>query len=569
MALGREVAGRTPYDWACAHARLRPDEPAVLAWRGGDVRQRLSWGQLRWHADQARDGLACYGVKAGDRVIVALANDVSFVIAILACAAAGAIAVPAPVPAMRRTDAFRERLTSIARACQPSLVITVGDWIPLVSAVVSAAAPSCQLASYDSVHAAGNGPPAGPAPARSSDIALLQFTSGSTGSPRGVVVTYSMLAASCGQAATVYQERNADTAVTWVPLYHDMGLVTAVMRPLYSGYPTVILSPEDFVRSPGTWLEAIDRCGGTLSSAPDFGYELCVRKVPPEEASQLDLSRWRVARNAGEVVRQRTLDRFCTRFARAGFRPEALCPSYGLAEATLTVTTCTPSVAALRLVRREGLRVDAVTAAASVVGHSDCLVSSGIPLPGTSVRIRGNPQDGRVGEVLIRGPQLSPGYWSGPRCPTFSGQEDGSWYATGDLGFLWRGHLFLLGRADDTLVIHGRNYFAADIARACTEVPGIRPGRVAAFADDRDERRIRLLAEVTTDADRSAAGLARIARASQLALARKLELYVCDVGLVEPGQLPVTTSGKVRASEARRRHAAGMITPLAVGTPGG
>jgi acyl-CoA synthetase (AMP-forming)/AMP-acid ligase II len=565
------VPGTTPYDWAGAHARLRPGEAAVLAWRDSDVRQRLSWEQLTWHADQARAGLACRGVGVGDRVIVALANDASFVIALLACAAAGAIAVPAPVPAMRRTDAFRERLTGIARVCEPSLVITAKEWIAPVSAVVSTAAPGCQLADYDDLHAAENSPPAWPAPACSSDIALLQFTSGSTASPRGVTVTYGMLAASCGQAAAVYQEQRADTAVTWVPLYHDMGLVTGVMRPLYSGYPTVILQPGDFVRSPGTWLEAIDRCGGTLSSAPDFGYELCVRKVPAENADRLDLSGWRVARNAGEVVRQRTLDRFCAHFARSGFRPESLCPSYGLAEATLTVTTCTSSVSALRLaVRREGLRAGTVTAAASATGEGDYLVSSGVPLPGTSVRISGSTQDGHVGEVLIRGPQIFPGYWPAHRRPASSGREDGDWHATGDVGFLWRGHLFVLGRADDTLVIHGRNYFAADIALACTDVPGIRPGRVAALADGQDEgRRIRLLAELTTDADRSAAGLAGIARAAQLALAGKLELYVSEVALVEPGQLPITTSGKVRVSEAGRRHAAGVIAPLAAGPPPG
>jgi len=558
--------GGTPYDWACAHARLRPDEPAVLVWRDGEVCKTLSWESLRQHVCQMREGLASCGVKPGDRVITALGNDASFVIALLACGAAGAIAVPAPVPTLRRTEAFRERLLGIARSCQASLLITTGAWIPLVSPLISAAAPGCRPASYGSVlHGAGTSPSGERTPVCSSGIALLQFTSGSTGSPRGVAVTYDMLAASCGQAAAVYQERQSDVAVSWVPLYHDMGLITAVMRPLYSGYPTVILSPEDFVRSPETWLKAIDRCGGTLSSAPDFGYDLCVRKVPASDADQLDLSRWRVARNAGEVVRHRTLDRFCERFARAGFRREALCPSYGLAEATLTVTSCRPQVPPLRLaVRHEDLLDGVVTPVAPAGGGHRWLVSSGVPLPGTSVKISGCAQDGRIGEVLIRGPQLSPGYWSAAGPPDHREQDSG-WHATGDLGFLWSGHLFVLGRADDTLVVHGRNYFAADIAAACSEVPGIRLGRIAAFVEYRDERHsVRLLAEVAADADGSAAGLARIARSAQVALARKLELYVSDVGLVRAGELPVTTSGKVRASEAGRRHAAGAIIPLTV-----
>lgn len=558
--------GETPYDWACAHARLRPDEPAVLVWRDGEVCQTLSWKSLRQHVGQMREGLAHRGIKPGDRVIMALGNDASFVIALLACGAAGAIAVPAPVPTLRRTEAFRERLLGIARSCEPSLLITTDAWIPLVSRVISAGAPGCQPASYGSVLYGAEGSLSGErAPVSSPGIALLQFTSGSTGSPRGVAVTYEMLAASCGQAASVYQERQSDVAVSWVPLYHDMGLITAVMRPLYSGYPSVILSPEDFVRSPGTWLKAIDRCGGSLSSAPDFGYELCARKVPSRDADRLDLSRWRVARIAGEVIRHRTLDRFCERFASAGFRQEAMCPSYGLAEATLTVTSCRPQTPPLRLaVRHEDLQDGVVTPVAPGGGRDHWLVSSGVPLPGTSVKISGCTQDGRIGEVVIRGPQLCTGYWSAAGPPPGHREQDSGWHATGDLGFLWSGHLFVLGRADDTLVIHGRNYFAADIAQACSEVPGIRPGRIAAFIEDRDERQsIRLLAEIAADADGSDAGLARIARSAQVVLARKLELYVSDVGLVRAGELPVTTSGKVRASEAGRRHAAGVIIPLA------
>lgn len=551
----------TPYDWLVGHAERNSTGAAVLTWRGGEVTERLDWGSLRTAVDRSCAGLVSRcGLGRGDRVMLSLPNDSSFVVTLLAVMGAGAIPVPTAVPTVQRAAAFRERLLAMLRACEPTVLVTTDRWAPLIRDLIGAEA-GCRVVSATEIMTAGTVPFPRPVPGPGDGTALLQFSSGSTGVPKGIVVTQKMLQASCGQAAATYEEGAEDTAVTWVPLYHDMGLVTAVLRPLHSGYPTVLLTPEEFVRSPVSWLKAIDSCGGTLASAPNFAYDLCVRKTPLAEARQLDLSRWRVARNAGEVVRARTVDRFAAHFADAGFRSAAMCPSYGLAEATLTVTTCRPDTPPLRLTaRRDALEAGHLVVDASADGHP--LISSGPPVVDTEIRIRDVDEDGQVGEVMIKGPQVFRGHWQAPSTGRRAAQPESLWYPTGDLGFLRQGHLFVLGRADDTLVVNGRNHFAPDIAAACAAVSGIRPGRVAAFLIDdpaADVTRVRLVAELTRTTGTSPAELDRLAKAVQRELATAMGLFVDGVDFVGAGELPVTTSGKVRSSETRRRWAAGTV----------
>jgi acyl-CoA synthetase (AMP-forming)/AMP-acid ligase II len=560
----------TPYQWVAGHARNNPAATALVTWRDGAPVKQLDWATLARRVDQACAGLTSAGVDIGDRVIIAMPNEAAFVTVLVACAGIGAVAVPAPPPTGSRVEALRGRLLGMIRACRPALIVAADTDIAAVTRLVSEADERCAVVGATDVIA--HQPVAATADQRvpdADDVAFLQFTSGSTGHPRGVVVRAGALHAQCRQAAETYQESPHDVAVSWVPLYHDMGLVTAVLRPLHTGYRTVLLRAEEFVRSPVSWLAAIDQCGGTLSSAPNFGYELCVRKVAPEAVRSLDLRRWRVARNAGEVVRPSTADRFTSHFAPAGFAGTALCPSYGLAEATLTVTTCTPTVRPARIaVQREALASGQVVLAEPTddpIG-TQWLLASGIPLPGTEVCISGQAAEKRVGEVLIRGPQLSAGYWdpNGTVRPNRSSVDD--WYATGDLGFLSDGQLFVLGRADDTLVVNGRNFFAADIAAACQSVPQVHRGRVAAFVDEvaasAGTSSVRLIAEVAKDVDTAPAQLSRLAVAVKQAVARSLDLYLTEVGFVRHGQLPVTTSGKVRVSEVRQQCASGHLALL-------
>lgn len=497
-----------------------------------------------------------------DRVLLSLPNGVGFVVGLLACLGLAAIPVPAPVPGLGRPEAYRERLVRITADCRPTLVITSADWVQQVEGLLSGSKFGVRVVAVESLPERSDAPferqPAGP-------VALLQYTSGSTTRPRGVVITSQNLHESCLQAAERYGEGPSDAVITWVPLYHDMGLITGVMRPLFSGYPSYFMSPQEFVRRPATWLEAISACGATLGSAPNFAYDYCVRKVSEEQAARLDLRSWRIARNASEVVLPGTVQRFTEYFAAAGLRQNAMSPSYGLAEATLAVTASAPDVPAVRItVDRRALqagRVVQVTGSAPDSEVSLPLISSGPPVADTHLRIVPEVTGSDVGEILVSGPQLSPGYWS-----INSGQHASSehrWLETGDLGFLCEGQLFVLGRKDDTLVIRGRNHHSADITRVCGALPGVRHGRVAAFVvPGQVHNGVGVVLEVTRDIERSDPDWARLAARVTEALARRLELGVRFVGLVGPGQLPVTTSGKVRSSEVRRRVVAGRMSFL-------
>ncbi|WP_033820655.1 AMP-binding protein [Kitasatospora sp. MBT63] len=551
----------TAFDRLVHHARYRPDTPALTC-LDGDRARDLTYRQLHGLAVAFGSRLAALGVRPGDRIVLVLPNDESFAAALLAAIGRGMLPVPAATPATSRPEAFVRRLRGIASDCRPALVVTTAHWQDAVRGALGGLdvpggvhpwpGPAGEDTAADPAdHPVGSVSPDAPA--------FLQYTSGSTGTPKGAVISHRALGASCAQAARVYRESPDDVAVTWVPLHHDMGLVTGLLRPLFGGYRSVLMPPEAFARRPGAWLSAVTAHGGTLSSAPDFAYELCARKVTDREAATLDLRTWRVARSAGEVVRAATAERFTARFAAAGFSPWSLCPSYGMAEATLTVTACTPERPAVRLaVRTDALRAGEVVPAAPGA-PATVLLSSGTPLPGTEVRVHrtsAGPGGGpRIGDLAVRGPQLFSGYWPAAHRP------DG-WHPTGDRGFTHDGHLFVVGRGDDVLVHHGRNFYPADVLAACEQVPGVRPGRCAVLtvADADPDGRVCLVAELadgpgTPPAEQVAARLRRH-------LANSLDLYVSEAVLLPAGGLPVTTSGKVRVAETRRRLERGTLPRL-------
>jgi acyl-CoA synthetase (AMP-forming)/AMP-acid ligase II len=559
--------GRSAYDWLCEHAVWRPGAAAVTGWDiVSGAGTRLTFAELRRATDEMVAGLRSGGARPGDRVMIVLPNDPCFWWVFLGCVGAGAIAVPGPVPTVARPDAAGERIERLSADCRPVLLVTDARWEAQL-AQIWPDGHSCRIVSWQELRAAGAAVESGrrdrPGPAPR--IAFLQYTSGSTGSPKGIVITHEALAASCGQAAQAYAEHAADVAVTWVPLYHDMGLVTGLMRPLFSGYASVLMRPDHFSRAPSCWLEAIHHCGGTLSSAPNFAFELCVRKVPQEQVRALDLSRWRVARNAGEVVRPSTADRFIRHFAAARFPPESMCPSYGLAEATLAVTTCGPRIRPARLaVRADELDRGRVFPADPGAPGARELLSSGVPVAGT--RVRAGDGEDQIAEIAISGPQLSPGRWRRDGLVPCQ-QDPGRWHRTGDVGFLHKGHLFVLGRTDDTVVYQGRNFYASDVVAACGTVAGLRPGRLAVFlrsADTTGLDAVFAVAELRSGTETAPSALAGLGRQVKTVLAESLGLYVTSVRFVPPGALPVTTSGKVRVSEARRRFEAGRLPLLPV-----
>ncbi|MER8187573.1 AMP-binding protein [Kitasatospora sp. NPDC094015] len=561
----------TAHDRLLRHALDRPDAVALTCLDGIDE-QELTYRQLLSLTQWFGSRLAALGVRSGERIVLVLPNDESFAVALLAAIGRGIVPVPAATPATTRSEGFARRLRGIAADCRPALVVTTAAWRGAVRDALGGLHVPGGVYPWPEPVGADADPDPAPTPAGGATCplspdapAFLQYTSGSTGAPKGVVVSHRALQASCAQAARVYREGPADVAVTWVPLHHDMGLVTGLLRPLFGGYRSVLMAPEAFARRPGAWLSAITAHGGTLSSAPDFAYALCARKVTDHELAALDLRTWRVARSAGEVVRAATADRFTARFTAAGLPPRSLCPSYGMAEATLTVTACTPERPPVRLaVRTDALRAGEVVPAAPGE-RATVLLSSGTPLPGTELRVHGAPTgpDGgaRIGDLAVRGPQLFSGYWPAAHRPA-------DWHPTGDRGFTRDGHLYVVGRSDDVLVQHGRNFYPADVLAVCEDVHGLRPGRCAAVrvtdpdpdpAGDAVER-VCLVAELADGPGTPPP--AQVAARVRRRLASALDLYVAEVVLLPPGALPVTTSGKVRAGEIRRRLARGTLPRL-------
>jgi acyl-CoA synthetase (AMP-forming)/AMP-acid ligase II len=378
-------------------------------------------------------------------------------------------------------------------------------------------------------------------------FAYIQYSSGTVTDPKPIVLGQKHVLAHLSQAAAVYRENTESVSVNWVPLFHDMGLVTSVLRPLFSGYTSVILDPADFVRRPAAWPLAMSDWAATHTSSPDFGYVLAATRSPSLHG--LDLSRLEVARSAGETVRAATLETFTRAFAAAGFRPEAFTPSYGLAEATLTVTTCDP-IAPPRLIdaSRQGLRAHRLR---PPIDEADAyrLVSCGRPLPGTTVVIvdeQGDlvPGDGYIGEIFICGPQVTPGV-EHPKHPGLR--------PTGDFGFLHEGELVLIGRSKERFQLHGENYYCSEIEEyLCAAQPHLRRGRVALLPPIEDpdaHARACVIAELRRPAwERFQAGQLDpepVRRSIVSALARGFGLPCRNVSLVAPGTLPVTTSGKL------------------------
>lgn len=549
---------QTVYDWLCQHAHDKPDAPAVAEWRADAKGPWLTYAATLRIVDELANGFR-QRVQPGRRVLLVLPNGIPFYCSFLACMAAGVVAVPCPTPGPARGGAFTERLNSIADDCQPALAVTDPAWIDTISDAMNG---RCQTITYDAARQASDD--LGSIRDAFTPVALLQYTSGSTGRPRAITVTHEAIGANCSQAAQAYGESNDDVGVSWVPLYHDLGLNTGVMRPLFSGYPSVLLRPDDFVRRPLTWLRAIEICHGTLSSAPNFAYDLCVRKIPHERAAKLDLRRWRIARNAGEVVRADTVKRFAAHFGPAGLAETTVCTGYGLAEATLSVTTCTPQIPPLHIqVLRDDFQRGKITISSDSPARETSvhtLLSSGIPLAGTQVRA-GDGQ-GYVGPIYIRGPQVV----GGKQAHNGSSSPD-AWYDTGDLGFIYAGHLFVVGRADDTVIYHGCNFYLADVMAVCNDIDGLRPGRIVPFVVHDQELatdKLYVIAEVRSEISSDPEYLRTIAATVRRQLAFDLEFFVNKVAFVPGGGIPVTTSGKLRASETKRRFIDGHLPVLSV-----
>ncbi|HEY2942003.1 MAG TPA: GNAT family N-acetyltransferase [Vicinamibacteria bacterium] len=507
---------------------------------------------------------------AGERALIVVPPGLEYVVALLGCFYGGVVAVPAyPPKPLARAGGLGD-LERVVEDAGVRTGITTSGLIRTLSPS-RRVSPLSGLEWLDVAALEGAQPSAWQPPATGPEtIALLQYTSGSTTEPRGVVVTHGNLVSTARLIADTFALTATDRSVTWLPPYHDMGLVGGILQPLYSGVATAILSPLAFLRRPALWLETISRTRATVCGASNFAYDLCVRRVPPAARAGLDLRSWRVAFNGAEPVRPETLDAFSDAFACCGFRAEAFLPCYGLAEATLLVTGADPHAAPVRLaVHGAALEEGRVESAAPDAPAARRFVACGRPRPGREVRIvdpsRRRPATaGGVGEIWVRGPGVAKGYWRRPEqtaaaFAAFLADGGGPYLRTGDLGFVHEGELFITGRLKDVIVVRGRNHYPQDVeATAEAAHRGVRPGRATAFAVyEGGEERLVLACEVARPlAERAAAELSR---AIGEAVAARHGLTLHALCLLEPGGLPRTPSGKPRRQACRRLFLEGQL----------
>ncbi|CAL9487814.1 4-hydroxyphenylalkanoate adenylyltransferase [Streptomyces sp. enrichment culture] len=533
---------------------------------GGQTARTVSYGELDREARSLAGWLQEHGAR-GERVLVLQSCRRLFAVSMVACLYAGAVAVPVPPAGGRRHH--EERVTGIVKDAAVRIALTEAADAPEVSRLLARAGyGDVACLPVDAVPGAGpwHRPDLGP-----DSVAFLQYTSGSTRDPRGVVVTHGNIMANQAAIGRALRTRPGDRLGGWLPFHHDMGLVGQLLHPLWLGGTAVLLTPAAFVKRPVRWLEAISRYGVRVSGAPDFAYDLCLRRITDEQLAGLDLSGWETAVTGGEPVCAETLRAFAERFAPAGLRSEALTPCYGLAEATLLATGAVRGpggepariVADAAALERHELRAPAPGAARRT------LVSCG-PAADGELRVV-EPEsgevlpEGRIGEIWLRGPGVARGYWGRPAetALAFGGRTadgDGGHLRTGDLGTVVDGELYVTGRLKDMIVVAGRNLYPQDLERTVQRVSSLF-GAATAFAVPGERDRIVVVQELRARG-RYDIDLAALTAAVGNRLTEEFEVRPGGVLLVRPGTVRRTTSGKVERAAMRGLFLRGELRPL-------
>jgi acyl-CoA synthetase (AMP-forming)/AMP-acid ligase II len=546
-----------------ARAQGEPHACAFAFLTGDGAETRITYAELEERARALAARLQHLGA-GGERVLIVLPPGQDYVIAVFGCLFAGSTAVPCALSSRleRATQLPAIAIDSGAkfavggRLSNEHLELAHLEWVAVDSTNVEESALWRE-------------------PALSADHpALLQYTSGTTSSPRGVMVSHTNLLANAQSIAEGFEHPKHLWGVTWLPPYHDMGLMGGILQPVYFGAPSAVISPLDFVRRPVAWLEAVSRYQVRTSGGPNFAYELCTRTITAEECSNCRLDSWELAYVGAEPVRVDTLDRFARKFAPLGFRRESFFPCYGLAEATLYVSGGRPSV---RYLSAAGLREHRVVERPHTEQYQDdadarAIVGSGRPASTTRVSIV-NPETeqlcepGSVGEIWVSGPTVASGYWNRPKetRDTFHARladtGDRPFLRTGDLGFVQDGELFVTGRCKDLIIVRGRNHYPQDIEDTVVRVsPAIRAGTCAAFSvDSGSEEKLVVILEMRRPRPEHLDVLAGDIRQ---AVAGAHELQVSTIVLVRPGAIPRTSSGKARRLECRARYISGALERL-------
>jgi len=553
----------------------------VVLDNGLDESVTLSYDDLDLAACHVAARLQSLGAE-GKRILLLYPHGLEFIIALFGCMYAGAVAVPALLAS--RPGHSLDRLESIIADAAPSITM-VTDALAgtLIQSSVLDRTPTTLEITGGLCAAKGKGPPPDWSPPKLDPevTCLLQYTSGSTDAPKGVMISHRNILQNQKMILDRFEHTSKSIVVSWLPVYHDMGLIGMIFQPLFVGNPCVLISPTTFLQRPVRWLQAITRYRATTSGGPNFAYDMCVDRIKEGDCEGLDLSSLDIAYSGAEPIHEETLNRFTERFARYGFRQEAFYPCYGLAESTLLVTGGKKmSPLRIRAVDADALESDHRAVAARSDSPARSLVGCGTSPAGQRVRIV-DPDtfetlaDGQVGEIWVTGPCLAAGYWNrdSESENVFHAQlvDDGElrYLRTGDLGFMDAGELYVTGRIKELLIIRGKNHYPQDIeVTAKRSHPALSPASSAAFLLENDRQQQLVLVHEIMRRHVSNPDVAHIAACVREAVTRVHGLHVNSVVLLRPGLLPKTSSGKIRRGECKTRLVAGTLPVLGEDTHG-
>ncbi len=547
-------------DW---HLANQPDRPHIHFYTDQQQPEVLSYRQLHQGAVRVAAGLQQQDLNTGAPVAIMLPSEADYFFAFWGVLLAGGVPVPIYPPTRKaQMEDHLKRQRVILDNCGATHLITMPEAL-LFGRLLKSSLP--QLRTLRTVAELTNSNNSFIAPRlQANDTAFLQYTSGSTGNPKGVILSHANLLENIRAMGRAVQVDDTDVVVSWLPLYHDMGLIGCWLSSLYFASQLVLMSPLDFLTRPVRWLQAIHRYRGTLSPAPNFAYEICLSRLQDEELAGLDLSSWRCAFNGAEAVSPNSIERFCERFNRYGFRREAMMPVYGMAENSVGLAFSPIGRGPLiDVVDREVFSRSGH--AESVPGDSDNsqrFVACGRPLPNHEIRIvdRAGHElpERREGRVQFRGPSACSGYFRNPEATTKL--FDGDWLDSGDLGYICAGDIYLTGRSKDLVIIAGRNIYPQELEEAVAELPGIRKGNVVVFGS-RDphsgSERLILMAETREENQHRQAELRTQINALAIQLVGNPPH---DLLLVAPKTIPKTSSGKLRRSAARELYEQGLLS---------
>ena len=560
--LERPVTAQSFVEVLDFQARQQPQATALYLYGEDERIETLSYAALRNGALRVATGLRQQGLEPGQRVALMLPSSLQFFFCFYGIwLAAG---VPAPLYPPQRLGQLEEHLRrqiGILDNAQASLLIAMPEAARLAP-LLKAHLPSLRAVLAADALLASTALPLQIRPA-SSDLALLQYTSGSTGQPKGVALTHANLLANVRAMGAAVRVTTDDVFVSWLPLYHDMGLIGACLGTLYHGFPLVLMSPLAFIARPQRWLRTIQRHRGTLSAAPNFAYDLCAGKLSDADLKGLDLSSWRMAFNGAEPVSPDTVENFCERFAAYGFQRAAMAPVYGLAETCVGLAFPPPGRGPhLDRIRRGVLLEQGRAESAGPDEHDVMRVPCcGLPLPGHAIRIvdaAGRELAERtVGRVLFQGPSATQGYYRNPQATRALCQ--GYWLDSGDYGYLAAGEIHITGRAKDVIIRAGRNIYPYELEQAVSQLPGLRKHGVVVFASPDPHSGADRLIVLGETRERRPERLAELRALIQQLTLSLTQTPADDVVLAPPRSILKTSSGKLRRAACRELYQRGTL----------